>query len=68
MQDYLLPSEIVNSEGKLIANGVRISNGAGFVGAHVDSNRQIGLGLHAYFMIDFPCTFGEKCCPISART
>ena len=54
MQDYVLPTEIVNAEGKLIANGVRIKPFPGFIMTHVESNRRIGLGWHAYFMIDFP--------------
>ena len=56
-QDYLLPSEIVNALGQLTANGLRIERAGqtpGPLQAHMLSNHQIGLGWHAYFMVDFP--------------
>ena len=54
MQDYVLPSEIVNAQGKLVAKGVRIKPFPGFIYDHINSNKAVGLGWHAYYMIDFP--------------
>lgn len=53
MQDYLLPSEILTAEGKLVARGYLLDRVGSLMGMAED-NEAVGITFIANFMMDFP--------------